>query len=300
MSISLSGCNSVNVPPDTVELPEVPEKVVKMFNQKFPDATETTMRVVEKDKIWEADYRSGGSSFYVAMDYDSILTRHRFELAELPGNIRPFVSASTIKDATFSEFGEILQTWYSNVEQEYRIKYVLNERSYVMQWSTSGKYGRDGALVSYPFYKIADAYVSNGELPEKVRNYFDSEGLQIMESFTVAFINENNRKRYSITAQNADSDSWSFYFDHEGSLIFTGYKSPRIFQNDDSGLPDGVRAYLREMDTSQGFKLALGYECFGTGRFLMTLVRGYQETMEVLVSRNGEFIEKPLHYIYLR
>jgi hypothetical protein len=288
----LEGCNSVVQPPDPVELPEVPQVVVDMFNRRFPAATETTMQVVEKDRLWEAQYKLNGQRFYAGMDSTRILRRVRIEAASVPDSLGPYISNSIIGNVVVSNYQEEVESFY-RPEKVFTARYRFEDKEYLMVW-VGGL--RSYLLYSEPFYKFAYPIDSNEKLPENVRALLDAEPLKQIGG--LIFVNEKNEKRYHVQATNGDGlPGGDYIFDTNGKLISISYKPQKTFTSVEDA-PEHVRNYLAELDRRHRFKFQMGYQMRINDGYWFYLSNDKRESLELVLDKNAEEVER-IHTKYI-
>jgi hypothetical protein len=286
--IYLNGCNSV-IEPDPVELPEVPEKVVNMFNRRYPDATETTMRVVEKGNFWEADFKLGNERFYAGMDSVEILRRLRLETSEVPDSIRNLLVNTTLSNVELTGYKEEVES-FAYPDKYFVAKYTYQNKDYQMMWGGGMK---SYALTSIPYYKFFGRMYPN-YIPENILAFMAAENLRSLGG--ALFINEKNERTYRMNAQHTGDNVYDFIFDSKGTLLWTSFNRKDITNT--LNLPAHIQAYLQQMETQYGYKFAQGYEVYRTGGYSLFLQKGIQESLNVKLDKDANELDRD-HMIYV-
>ncbi|WP_353719439.1 hypothetical protein [Dyadobacter sp. 676] len=94
-SLFFWGCSNYkdlqSIPPETL-----PESVIKVMSDAYPDATDATFRAVEKDELYEVNYKLNGNPFYAALDTRKILSVYRMYGA-VPDSMKRALPARSVQ-----------------------------------------------------------------------------------------------------------------------------------------------------------------------------------------------------------
>ncbi len=289
IGVCLVGCNTVIEPPDPVVLPEVPERVANIFKQKYPDATETTMRVVEKGNFWEADFKLGSDRYYAGLDSVEVLRSLRTLDSEVPDSIRNLLVNTTLAGVELTGYREQVES-FIDTEKQFVARYTYQNKDYQMLW-TAGF--RSYVLNCVPHYKFFGRMYPN-YIPENIQAFIAAENLRSIGG--AMFINDKNERMYRMNAQHVGDNVYDFTFDSKGTLLWTSFNRKEITNT--LNLPAHIQAYLQQMQTDYGFTLGSGYEIHYTGGYSLFLQRGVQESLEVKLDKDGREVDR-IQMIYV-
>jgi hypothetical protein len=282
----LAGCNTVVEPTDPPVLSEIPDKVVKMFSARFPNATETTIRIVEKDRLWEANYKVDSQRFYAGMDSTRILKRSRLIEGSIPDSILGYVNAAPSTGIMISNYQEEVESFYRNYDM-FTARYRFQDKEYLMGWVPGS---RSYMLRSEPFYKFEYPINSKADLPANIRAVLDSEPL--LYHGGLVFIDEKNEKRYQVSASNGDGlPGGDYVFDNSGNLISVSYKPAKTFSSVEEA-PENVRKYLDQLNVQYGFTFQMGYQMRITNGYWFYLSNSNRESLELILDENAKELER--------
>ncbi|KAA0992837.1 hypothetical protein [Dyadobacter aurulentus] len=281
----LFGCNSVVEPNEPPVLSEIPEKVVKMFSTRFPNATETTIRIVEKDRLWEVNYKVDDQRFYAGMDSNRILRRSRLIAGSIPDSVQQYVNAAPATGVMISNYQEEVESFHRNYNM-YTARYRSQDKEYLMGWVAGS---RSYMIRSEPFYKFEYPINSRADLPANILAVIDSE--QFIHVGGLVFINEKNERRYQVSASNGDGmPGGDYVFDKDGNLISTNYKPAKTFASANE-VPESVRQYLDRLNAQGGFTFQLGYQMRINNGYWIYLSNSNRQTLEVILDQNAKELE---------
>ncbi|MCE7060722.1 hypothetical protein [Dyadobacter sp. CY343] len=257
-----------------------------MFSARFPDATETTIKIVEKDKFWEANYKVNNQRFYAGMDSLKILRRSRLEDVAVPDSIRVGIDNSMLAGVEISDYRDEVESFH----RPYRLRtarYRFQDKEYLLNWVENEPIYM---IRSEPFYKFEYPINSKADLPEKIRSVMDAE--PILHIGGLIFIDEKNEKRYQLNASNGDGlPGGDYVFDNDQNLISVSYKPAKTLSGVDE-LPDHVKQYLDQLNAQYGFTFQLGYQMRITNGYWFYLSNSNRESLELILDENAKELER--------
>ncbi len=283
----LNGCSNYKdqqvVPPETL-----PESIIKVMSDAYPDATDATFGAIEKDKLYEVYYKLKGDSFYAALNTKKILSVFRMYGA-LPDSMRQALPNRSVTGGTVDVYKEPVTQANAKV---FNGKYTWNNREYLITWIPydSAGNGISFAVGLVPYYKFS--YVIGKEemttLPAPAVSFLEREKLRF-KAATVSF-NEKNEKKYNVNAFTASNTSYDFTFDATGKLINTIYRAEAFYYNMDE-YPEKIQNFVKSSPVFTPMKISEGYKFsdpVGTG-YVMKL-QGTLENCELVFDQDGNFV----------
>ncbi|SDD57090.1 hypothetical protein SAMN04487996_101342 [Dyadobacter soli] len=284
----LNGCSNYKdqqaIPPETL-----PEAIIKVMSNAYPDATDATFLAIEKDKLYEVYYNLKGNSFYAALNTKKILSVYRMHGA-LPDSMRQSLPARSVSGGVADTYKE--PDPQINDEKIFDSKYNWGSRNYLLTWvqnkaSKPAKY----QVRLEPYFKFS--YIIGKDdlnaLPTPAGSFLEREKLR----FATARIsvNEKNEKEYEINAYTASSTNYDFTFDASGKLINTSYRAEAFYYNIDE-YPEKIQNFVKGSTAFATMKILEGYKFSdptGTG-YGMSL-QGTGEDARLIFDQDGNFVK---------
>lgn len=270
--LTVSSCNGINDPqPDDLET--IPEQVVDLLERKFPNAQQTTIKVVEKDKLWEATYSQNAQDYYVGLDSNNVLATYKLISSNVPDSIAAAIDKLAIRGGVLSDFrqnmaGDLLGS------SVYEAKYELEGTDYLLSW-TSSRY-RTFSMNNHS--KFVYDITTRGKLPSNADTFIGSENLHSLRG--KGFVNKNNIQRYLIEA--LDVSLYKFLFDSSGAIVFSNYDLQRSFISE-KDLPGQVWNSIQTNILFQGFEFVAG----SYNKNYKVSVKKGNESFDVYLDGNG-------------
>lgn len=284
----LNGCSNYKdqqvVPPETL-----PEAIIKVMSNAYPDATDATFQAIEKNKLYEVYYKLKGDPFYAALNTKKILSVYRMHGA-LPDSLQQSLPVRSVSGGVADTFKEpepkVVEpkVFYS--------RYIWSNREYLLTWiqqnSTSNLYKYSVRLE--PYFKFA--YIIGKEdlsaLPAPAISFLEREKLRFATARVS--INEKNEKEYKVNAYTASSTSYDFTFNASGKLINTVYRAEAFYYNIDE-YPEKIQNFVKGSSAFASMKILEGYKFsdpIGTG-YGITL-QGTNENCQLVFDQDGNFV----------
>ena len=273
--IFIISCNEVN-DPQPPDLETIPDKVVDLLERNFPGAEQTTIRVVEKNQLWEADYSQNAEHFYVAVDSASVLAAYKLIGPNPPDSIAAAVSKLAIRGGTLSDFRENLSAYAG--EATYR----LHGTDYLLSWKPSQPF-----LEMELHSKFSYVISSSAQLPVNARTFMAAQGWEF--SRATCFVNKSNIRQFKVEAKNILSNPITLFFDSSGSLIFTSYGAQKLYLNK-KDLPAQLVNYMDKNPLLQGFTFVSG----ALNQHYMVYLKKGSETFHILLDERAGLV----HLLY--
>jgi len=250
LCVCLAACNEVKDP----QLPDVetiPDQVVALFEDQFPGAVQTTIKVVEKDKIWEAYYSVNARNFYAALDSNAVLASYQLISPAVPDSIQTAVSKLAIRGGTLSDYR--CDCDKPTGLPQYYAKYRFQDVDYVLSWTIS-RSPTQYVFEMVPYAKFDFQIETAQKLPANVIRYLNADNLVFR--FGKISVNESNELKYSVYASSAASGD-EFIFDSKGAFVFSYYAKENAY-TELKDLPAPVRNFIASTPYLTGFRFASG------------------------------------------
>ncbi|HWV31918.1 MAG TPA: hypothetical protein VN038_19800, partial [Dyadobacter sp.] len=126
----LNGCSDYKdqqvIPPETL-----PEAIIKVMSNAYPDATDATFQAIEKDKLYEVYYKLKGNPFYAALNTKKILSVYRMHGA-LPDSMKRALPSKNITGGAAEAYKE--PEIQSGTNRSYSARYTWNNQAYLLSW----------------------------------------------------------------------------------------------------------------------------------------------------------------------
>ena len=273
--IFISSCNGVN-DPQPEDLETIPQQVVDLLERQFPNAEQTTIKVVEKDRLWEASYSQNNQNYYVGLDSNNVLAAYRLISTDVPDSVATAIGKLAIRGGVLSDYRQNMGTSVGPVI--YEAKYALRGTDYLLSWTPS--LSRTFSMNHYS--KFAYRIGSLEKLPSNAKSFLKSENLSLKSGS--GFVNKNNIQRYVIDA--TDVSLYQFLFNSSGDITFTGYGLQQFFLNE-KDLPAQVLKSIQNNTLFQGFGFTSGAY---NKSYKVTLNKG-NESFNILLDDNSTIID---------
>lgn len=272
--IAIISCNGVN-DPQPEDLETIPEQVVDLLERKFPNAEKTTIKVVEKDRLWEASYSQNSQNYYVALDSSNVLATYRLISPDVPDSVKTALGKLAIQGGVPSDYRQNMDA--SVYWAVYEAKYVLGGTEYLLNWSPALGY----AFTMNHFSKFVYEVSSIEKLPPNAKSLLRSENLSFSRGS--GFVNKNNIQSYTVDAK--DVFDSRFLFNSSGTLIFTEYDLQQVFVNK-IDLPSQVLKSIQNNPLFEGFDFFSGAY---NKNYKVTLKKG-NESFTIYLDDNAAII----------
>ncbi|MCF0070184.1 hypothetical protein LZD49_06855 [Dyadobacter sp. CY261] len=283
----LTGCSNYkdqqSIPPENL-----PESVIKVMSNAFPDATDATFQTVEKDKLYEVYYKLKGDPFYAALNTEKILSVYRMYGA-VPDSMQQSLPVQGVQGGKADLYKEpVPQPSKQNI---FTARYAWNNLDYLLTWFPNAPTNPIKYLVKLEPYSKFSYTIYQDErytLPAQIISFLEREKLR----FTSAKIslNEKNEKQYLMSATTASSTNYEFTFDQSGKLINTIYRAEAFYYNIEE-LPDKIQTFIKSSSGFSPMKIAEGYKFsdpVGTGYVIN--MEGMNEQCWINFDQEGNFV----------
>ncbi|ACT92544.1 hypothetical protein [Dyadobacter fermentans] len=282
-----AGCS--NYKDQQITPPEnLPESVIKVMSDAFPDATDATFQSIEKEKLYEVYYKLNGNPFYAALNTRKILSVYRMHGA-IPDSMQQALPARSVTGGAADAYKEPVPQ--PAVDKVFSSKYTWNNNNYLLTWiqnkpSDPVKY----MLRLEPYVKFSYPLTKEEltTLPGPAVSFIEREKLRF--SGGTVSITEKNEKQYFVHASTASSTNYSFTFDGSGKLINTIYRA-EAFYYDVKELPGKMQTFIQNSPAFSGMKIAEGYKFSdpaGTGYVIS--MQGTEENCWLNFDQDGNFV----------
>lgn len=282
-----AGCSNYkdeqSIPPATL-----PESVIKVLSDAFPNATDATFQTVEKDKLYEVHYKLNGDPFYAALNTKKILSVYR-TYASVPDSMRTALPVNHAQAGELDNYREPVNQ--SDMEHIYLAKYTWNNAPYLLTWTRmlptdAVKYSiRLEPYVKFSYSIFKDEMAS---LPTLVGSFLEREKLRF--SSARISINEENKKEYLVYASTPSSTNYQFTFDDSGKLINTIYRAEAFYYNLDE-LPEKIQTFMESSAAISTMQIVEGYKFsdpVGTGYVIN--MKGKEEECWINFDQDGNYV----------
>jgi len=269
--IAISACNDVKNPqPEDKET--IPDQVVDLLERQFPNAEQTTIKVVEKDRLWEATYSENSENYYVGLDSSNVLAKYKLISPNVPDSVVTAITKFAIRGGVASDFRQNMTA------SQYEAKYVLRGTEYLLTWLNFAGHGFNMSNYSKFEYKFR----SIEKLPQNATAFLRSENMSLLRGS--GFVNRNNLQRYDIWASAATP--YQFFFSSSGAVVFSEYDLQQVFPAE-KDLPSKVLQSIQNNPLFQGFSFVAGMY---NKSYNLTLKKG-TESFNVFLDDNANIIQ---------
>lgn len=284
---ALEGCSNYkdqqDIPPETL-----PESIIKVMSDAYPDATDATFQAIEKDKLYEVYYKLKGDSFYAALNTKKILSVYRMYGA-LPDSMRQSLPEKSINGGGTEGFKEpVPQINDGNI---YYARYTWDSRDYLLTWIRQDTAKPTKYMIRLEPYVKFSYVIGKGELstlPAPTVSFLEREKLRFA-SATVS-INDKNKKEYEVNASTASGTNYDFSFDADGKLTNTIYRAEAFYYNIDE-YPEKIQNFVKGTSVFNSMKILEGYKFSdpsGTGYGI--ILQGTDESCRLVFDQDGNFV----------
>lgn len=286
MSI-LNGCSNYKdqqvIPPETL-----PESIIKVMSNAYPDATDATFQAIEKDRLYEVYYKLNGDPFYAALNTKKILSVYRM-YGTLPDSMRQSLPERSVSGGVADNYKEPVPQ--INENKIFNSKYTWGSRDYLLTWvqykpTSATKY----TIRLEPYVKFS--YIIGKEdfstLPAPAVSFLEREKLRFATA--KISINAKNEKEYEVNAYTASSTNYDFSFDASGKLINTSYRAEAFYYNIDE-YPEKIQNFVKGSTAFAAMKILEGYKFsdpIGTGYGIS--LQGTSENCRLIFDQDGNFV----------
>lgn len=283
----LNGCSNYKdqqmIPPETL-----PDAIIKVMSDAYPDATDATFQAIEKDKIYEVYYKLKGNPFYAALNTKKILSVYRMHGA-LPDSMKRALPSRNMAGGVVEAYKEPENQ--VSVDRKYSARYTWNNQAYLLSWL---KYDlinpKRLSIVLEPYIKFAYS-IGKDELvalPGPVVSFLEREKLRFAAA-TIS-INDKNEKIYEVNAYTASSTNYDFTFNAAGKLTNTIYRAEAFYYSIDE-YPEKIQNFVKNSWVFSSMKILEGYKFsdpIGTGYGL--IMQGTDENCRFTFDQDGNFV----------
>lgn len=283
----LTGCSNYKdqqtVPPENL-----PESVIKVMSDAYPDATNATFQSIEKDKLYEVYYKLKGDSFHAALNTKKILSVYRM-YGTLPDSMRQALPARSVSGGEADVYKEPVPQ--VNADKIFNAKYTWKGQNYLLSWFEHKPLNPARFTIRIePYVKFTYQIFQDeiNAMPTPILAFFDREKLRI--STVRIAITEKNERQYLISATTASGTGYEFVFDRTAKLINTIYRAEAFYYNIDE-LPEKIQTFIKNSSAFAAMKLAEGYKFsdpVGTGYVLN--LQGTEESSRMSFDQDGNFV----------
>lgn len=284
----LNGCSNYKdqqvIPPETL-----PEAIIKVMSDAYPDATDATFHSIEKDKLYEVYYKLKGDAFYAALNTKKILSVYRMYGA-VPDSMQQALPARGVNGGVADAFKEPVPQ--INEDKIFNSQYTWGNRDYLLTWVQY----KPANLVKYlirlePYVKFS--YIIGkedlGALPNRAVSFLEREKLRFATA--KVSINSKNEKEYEVNASTASSTNYDFSFDASGNLINTSYRAEAFYYNIDE-YPEKIQNFVKSSTVFSAMTILVGYKFsdpIGTGYGIS--MQGTGENCWLIFDQDGNFVK---------
>lgn len=218
--LTFTACNRVkDLQP--IDTEKIPEAVVQLLTDKYPNAREVAFTNIEKDYLWEAKYTSDGLLYYAALNTNRILVVYKSVNPVVEDSLKQTFLTLKPKGGIFSDFREVVDygTQNGSAGNKYYIAdYLLNGTKYVASWNIypevySGQHIYRIAME--PYYRFQ--YISYNpdwkrDVTDSIAAYIDKKRLSV--STLSISVGEDNNRSYEFIARDS--------LGTQGNITFNG------------------------------------------------------------------------------
>lgn len=275
ITISLISCSKVrNEQP--APLDEIPDAVARILTDAYPNATDVTLKTVEKDKEWEARFSQGELQYYVTMNPSKILAAHKLISATVPDSIKKFFEVIPVlspNKGVLSDFRQILNPNASDVN--YSARFTVDQKDYLLTFRTYNQPSDDYDVTITEYYKF-----SYYDLNDQITNYLLKNNYANV--FAKIRVLDDNKKRYIAWTNHLSGPSGDLIFDDATRLIVSYLKEKDV--NNLADFPESIQKFIINSGltlSDQNYKFSengvSGYHVFLLG---IVGVRGYRYSID--------------------
>ncbi|MGX5857411.1 hypothetical protein ACWKW6_27395 [Dyadobacter jiangsuensis] len=283
----LNGCSNYKdqqmIPPETL-----PDAIIKVMSDAYPDATDATFQAIEKDKLYEVYYKLKGNPFYAALNTKKILSVYRMH-GVLPDSMKRALPSRNMTGGVVEAYKEPENQ--VDADKKYSARYTWNNQAYLLSWL---KYDlinpKRLSIVLEPYIKFSYSIGKDelAVLPGPVVSFLEREKLRFAAA-TIR-INDKNEKIYEVNAYTASSTNYDFTFDAAGKLTNTIYRAEAFYYNIDE-YPEKIQNFVKNSWVFSSMKILEGYKFsdpIGTGYGL--IMQGTDENCRFTFDQDGNFV----------
>jgi hypothetical protein len=259
----IAGCANVKdlQPPDGDQLPD---SVVRIFNDAVPGAQQIVFKTLEKDWLYEVNYVLNDRKGYAGLDTKQILRNSRMVSAQLPDSLKQFVSALSLDNVTISELWEVEMPGQS---KQYYSKCTWGTRDYMLGYlfqNTSGNKVYQAMLLPYSKFYVGLGRGDLFRLPAKTQQIL--AGKKYGLGGGGVWVSGGDDDIYSLNVGPAPDSltSYSMTFHKTGDILNAFPRDRQIYKTIDE-CPEGLRNYLRYNPPFSAFTLNNGYKFTDSG-----------------------------------
>ncbi|MBO9612943.1 MAG: hypothetical protein J7619_09625 [Dyadobacter sp.] len=283
----LNGCS--NYKDQQVIPPEIlPEAIIRVMSNAYPDATDATFQAIEKDKLYEVYYKLKGNSFYAALNTKKILSVYRMHGA-LPDSMKHALPSRNMTGGVAEAYKE--PEIQGSPDKKYSARYTWNNQAYLLTWLQYDLINPKKMSVTLePYIKFSYA-IGKDELvalPGPAISFLEREKLRF--SAATVYINDKNEKIYEVNAYTASSTNYDFTFNAAGKLTNTVYRAEAFYYNIDE-YPEKIQNFVKNSWVFSSMKILEGYKFsdpIGTGYGM--IMQGTDENCRFTFDQDGNFV----------
>lgn len=284
---TLNGCSNYKdqqvVPPETL-----PESIIRVMSDAYPDATDATFQAIEKDKLYEVYYKLKGDPFYAALNTKKILSVYRMH-GSLPDSMQHSLPAQSVNGGAADTYKEPVPQ--INTEKIFNSKYTWGNREYLLTWVQHAPTNAAKYLVRLEPYTKFSYIIGKEELnilPAPAGSFLEREKLRFATA--KVSVNTKNEKEYQVNAYTASSTNYDFTFDASGKLINTNYRAEAFYYNLDE-FPEKIQNFVKGSTAFAAMKILEGYKFsdpIGTGYGIS--LEGTKENCRLVFDQDANFV----------
>ncbi|GGH28961.1 hypothetical protein GCM10007423_15930 [Dyadobacter endophyticus] len=282
----LEGCSNYKdrqvIPPEIL-----PEAIIKVMSDAYPDATDATFQAIEKEKLYEVYYKLNGNPFHAALNTKKILSVYRMYGA-VPDSMRQSLPSRSVSGGVADVYKEPVPQ--VNEDKVFHSKYTWNNSEYLLTWVRYKPANAIKYVIRLEPYVKFSYIIGKDELhtlPGPVVSFLEREKLRF--SNARVSINANNEKEYEVNAYTASSTSYEFSFNAPGKLISTVYRAEAFYYHIDE-YPEKIQNFVKG-SAFASLKILEGYKFsdpIGTGYVIV--LQGTNENCQFNFDQDGNFV----------
>jgi hypothetical protein len=283
----LNGCSNYKdqqvVPQETL-----PEAIIKVMSDAYPEATDATFQAIEKEKLYEVYYKLKGNPFYAALNTKKILSVYRMHGA-LPDSMKQALPAKNMSGGVAEVYKE--PEIQIGTDRIYSARYTWNNQAYLLSWLKYDLITPQKMMVTVePYIKFSYNLVKDefASLPGTVISFLEREKLRFASA--TVYVNDKNEKIYDVNAYTASSTYYYFTFNAAGKLTNTTYRAEAFYYNIDE-YPEKIQTFVKNSWVFSSMKLKEGYKFsdpIGTGYGM--IMQGTDENCRFTFDQDGNFV----------
>lgn len=287
LTLAAAGCSDLKdqqvIPPE-----DLPESVIKVMSDAYPDATDATFQTIEKDRLYEVFYKRNGDPFYAALNTRKILSVFR-TYGALPDSMQRALPSEPVSGGAVSDFKEPVPQPYT--DRVLNSKYIWGDREYLLNWFQFPLTNRIKYFIRLePFTKFSFTITGDelNDIPKPMISFFDREKLRF--SSVLVSINEKNERGYYVDAHTASGTAYEFWFNQSGKLIRTIYRAEAFYYALDE-LPEKMQTFIHNSSAFALMKIVEGYKFsdpVGTG--YVVSMQGTTDNCSINFDQDGNFV----------